>query len=133
MWAISTRRPSEQFLGLNRIIADTFNSWPFRVDNGATAFTGLLPAVDVSEDEQAIRLTAEIPGYNPESIKLSLENQVLTMSGEKPGATFERRLTVPNSVDTDRIEARVEHGVLTITLPRAEQAKPREIPVKTQT
>jgi len=132
MWAISTHRPNEQFVGLNRVINDTFNTWPFRFDNGASAFTGPMPVVDISEDEQAIRLSAEIPGYKPESVKLSLENQVLTLSGEKPGATFRRSFTVPTTVDTDGIGATVEHGVLTITLPRAERAKPREIPVTAQ-
>ena len=54
------------------------------------------------------------------------------MSGEKANGSFRRRFTVPNSVDTDRIEASVEHGVLTISLARAERAKPREIPVRAQ-
>ena len=124
MWALSTRRPNDQFVGLNRIFNDNFDP--------ATVFNGWVPAVDVQEDEQGIRLSAEIPGYKPESVKVTLENQVLTMSGEKANGSFRRRFTVPNTVDTDRIEATVEHGVLTISLPRAERAKPREIPVKAQ-
>ena len=118
MWAITTRRPSDQYIGLNRLF------------NGATPFAGMLPDVEMIEDDQAVRLTAEIPGYKPESVKLSLENRVLTMSGEKPNGTFRRSFTVPSTIDTDRIEASVEHGVLTVTLPKAEKAKPREIPVK---
>ena len=65
MWAISTRRPNDQFVGLNRIFNDNFNP--------ATVFNGWVPAVDVEEDEQGIRLSAEIPGYKPESVKVTLE------------------------------------------------------------
>jgi HSP20 family protein len=131
MWAISTRRPSDQYVGLNRLVNDTFSTWPVRPGNGANPFSGTLPDVEVVEDEQAVRLTAEIPGYRPENVKLSLENRVLTMSGEKANGTFRRSFTIPNSIDLDRVEAGVEHGVLTVTLPKAEKAKPREIPLKT--
>lgn len=118
MWAITTRRPSDQYVGLNRLL------------NGASPFAGMLPDVEVTEDEQAVRMTADIPGYKPENVKVSLENRVLTMSGEKANGTFRRSFTVSSTIDTDRIEASVEHGVLTVTLPKAEKAKPREIPVK---
>jgi len=131
MWAISTRRPSDQYVGLNRLVNDTFSTWPFRLGNGANPFPGMQPDVEVAEDEQAVRLTAEIPGYKPENVKLSLENRVLTMTGEKANGTFRRSFTVPNSIDLDRIEAGVEHGMLSVTLPKAEKAKPREIPLKT--
>jgi HSP20 family protein len=131
MWAISTRRPSDQYVGLNRLVNDNFSTWPFRPGTGANPFPGTLPDVEVAEDEQAVRLTAEIPGYKPEKVKLSLENRVLTMTGEKANGTFRRSFTVPNGIDLDRIEAGVEHGVLTLTLPKAEKAKPREIPLKT--
>ena len=129
MWAL-TRRPNDQYVGLNGFMDETFNTWPFRLDNGATPFQGMLPAVEVTEDEQDVRMVAEIPGYKPENVKISIENRVLTMSGEKANGSFKRSFTVPNVIDTDRIEATVEHGVLTVTLPKAEQAKPREIPVK---
>lgn len=130
MWAITTHRPGNQYVGLNRLVNEAFSTWPFRLQNGATPFPGMLPAVDVTEDEQGVRLVAEIPGYKPEGVKLSLENRVLTMSGEKANGSFKRSFTVPNTIDADKIEASVEHGVLTVVLPRAEAAKPREIPVK---
>ena len=129
MWAL-TRRPNDQFVGLNRFMDETFDTWPFRLDNGATPFQGMLPAVEVTEDEQGVRMVAEIPGYKPENVKISIENRVLTMSGEKANGSFKRSFTVPNVIDTDKIEATVEHGLLTVTLPKAEQAKPREIVVK---
>ena len=130
MWAVTTRRPNSQFVGLNRLVNEAFSTWPFRLENGATPFPGMLPAVDVTEDEQGVRIVAEIPGYKPESVKIAIENRVLTMSGEKANGSFKRSFTVPSAIDTDRIEASVEHGVLTVVLPKAEAAKPREIPVK---
>lgn len=122
MWAISTRRPNDQFVGLNRMFNEAFNP--------GSVFSGWMPAVEVQEDEQGIRLVAEIPGYKPENVKLTLENQVLTMSGEKANGTFRRSFTVANTIDLDRIEATIEHGVLTVLLPKAERAKAREIAVK---
>jgi HSP20 family protein len=130
MWALSTRRPNDQFVGLNRLVDEAFNTWPFRLENGGAPLPGMLPPVDVTEDEQGVRLVAEIPGYKPESVKLSIENRVLTMSGEKSNSSFRRSFTVPSTVDAEKIEATVEHGVLTVMLPKAEAAKPREIPVR---
>ena len=130
MWAITTRRPNNQFVGLNRFVNEAFSTWPLSQENGMSPFPGMLPVVEVTEDEQGVRLVAEIPGYRPENVKLSLENRVLTMNGEKANATFSRSFTVPATVDLDKIEATIEHGVLTVNLPKAEAAKPREIPVK---
>ena len=130
MWALTTRRPNNQYVGLNRFVNEAFSTWPFRLENGSTPFPGMLPAVDVTEDQNGVRMVAEIPGYKPDSVKVAIENRVLTMSGEKQNGSFKRSFTVPSTIDTDRIEASVEHGVLTVTLPKAEQAKPREIPVK---
>jgi HSP20 family protein len=83
----------------------------------------------------------------PEDVKLSLENQVLTIRGEKRQesertderwhryernyGSFERSFTLPTTVDADRIQATTEHGVLTVTLPKSEKAKPKEIPIRT--
>jgi HSP20 family protein len=130
MWSLTTRRPNDQFVGLNRFVNEAFSTWPFRLENGATLLPGMLPAVDVTEDQEGVRLVAEIPGYKPENVKVAIEHRVLTMSGEKANGSFQRSFTVPAVIDADRIEASVEHGVLTVVLPKAEQAKPREIPVK---
>jgi HSP20 family protein len=130
MWAVANRRPNDQFVGLNRLVNEAFSTWPFRLENGATLFQGMLPPVEVTEDEQGVRIVAEIPGYKPENVKLSLENSILTMSGEKASGSFRRSFTLPTTIDAGKIEATVEHGVLTVMLPRAEEAKPREIPVK---
>lgn len=86
----------------------------------------------------------DLPGVDPDSIDVSVERDVLTVSAtrrferaeddeviasERPQGTFTRRVLLGESLDTSRIEAGYDHGVLTITLPVAEQAKPRKIPV----
>lgn len=106
-----------------------------------------IPAVDILEDKDRIQLAAELPGVKPEDVTISMENNLLTIRGEKhqPAAeqrgdrthrfersygAFERIFTVPSTVDVERIEARYEHGVLSVTLPKSERAKPRQIAVQ---
>jgi HSP20 family protein len=89
----------------------------------------------------------EVPGVKPEDVKLSLENNMLTIRGEKKQVAeekaervhryersygvFERAFALPSSVDVDQIEARYDNGMLTVSLPKAERARPRQIEVKT--
>jgi HSP20 family protein len=87
----------------------------------------------------------ELPGVRPEDVKISLENNILTIRGEKRQqaeesnervhryersyGSFERTFALPNTVDPDKIQANYENGVLMISVPKAERARPREIPV----
>jgi HSP20 family protein len=105
-----------------------------------------VPATDIFEDGEGIKISIELPGLRPEDVKLTIENDTLTIRGEKKQVaeekttkvhryertygSFERSFTLPNTVDADRVIARFEDGVLTVTLPKAERAKPREIAVK---
>jgi len=114
--------------------------------NGDTAEATWVPPVDIFEDPEAIRIIAEVPGVKPEEVKISLEDNVLTIRGSKQQAaeertervhryertygTFERSFTLPATVDASNIQASYEHGVLTVTLPKAETAKPRQIEVQ---
>lgn len=106
---------------------------------------GWYPTVDVAENEDAFLIKAESPGVSPEQVKLSMTNNVLTLYGEKRQeqehknqiyyriertyGTFQRSFTFPSTVDAEKITASYKDGVLTITLPKAEQAKPRQIPI----
>jgi HSP20 family protein len=90
----------------------------------------------------------ELPGVNADDVRLSLENNILTIRGEKKHQAeennervhrfertygmFERTFALPNTVDPEKIEARYENGVLFVTIPKAERAKPREIRVNSQ-
>ena len=116
--------------------------WQYR-DSAAASW---VPAVDVFEESDSIRITAEIPGVQPENIAISLEGNLLTLSGtkqqeaeektervhryERVYGAFERAFTLPTSVEPKDIKARYDHGVLTVTLPKSEKAKPRQIEVE---
>jgi HSP20 family protein len=114
--------------------------------NGDSTEASWVPPVDILEDAEAIRIMAEVPGVNPSDVKISLENNVLRIQGakqqvsqertervhryERTFGTFERSFTLPATVDASGIKAAYEHGILTVTLPKAEKAKPRQIEVQ---
>lgn len=107
-----------------------------------------VPDTDVVERENEIQVVSELPGMNPDEVELSLENNVLTIAGEKheererggEGDTFhlsERRwgrfsrsFVLPREVDSERISANFENGVLTVTIPKSEKARRRRIDIK---
>jgi len=105
------------------------------------------PAVDIYETENELVLKADVPDVELKDIDVRVENQTLTIAGErkfekrdseKGGyhriernyGTFVRSFAVPNSFDTDKINASYKNGVLAITLPKKEAAKPRQIKVE---
>ena len=104
------------------------------------------PALNVWEQEDALVVEAELPGLGLEDLEIFVTGQnQLTIKGERPVVevpnavwhrqergygTFTRELTLPTLVDADKVEARYEAGVLTLTLPKAEAAKPRKITVR---
>ena len=105
-----------------------------------------VPAVDIFEQADGIRILAELPGVRADNVKISLEGNTLTIHGtkeqvaeeraervhryERAYGAFDRTFTLPDSVDPAGIKAAYENGVLTVTLPKAEMAKPRQIPVE---
>jgi HSP20 family protein len=117
-------------------------SWPSR-DSGL--LSGWSPALDVFDDKDNLVVTAELPGMKKEEINLSLHDGVLTISGErkhesekKEGDTFRseryfgkfhRSVTLPTAVDANKVKASYKDGVLTVELPKAEEAKPKQIAV----
>lgn len=108
-------------------------------------FAGWTPVLDLYQDQDRVVLRAELPGLRREDIHVSLHEDVLTLSGERRQeksadergslrnerffGRFERRLTLPVRVDATRVSAQYEDGILTVTLPKAEEAKPRQIEV----
>jgi HSP20 family protein len=106
-----------------------------------------IPAMDVQETGDGLRLSFEVPGVNPEDLSVTFENGVLTVSGEKKFefqtgdenagtrgyerryGRFERSVTLPQSVDPDQVSAHCENGVLTIELPKTAEARPRKIEI----
>ena len=109
--------------------------------------TGLVfvPMVDIFETEGSLTVLADMPGVKADNLKINLDNNVLTMMGdveapERPGeqdilreyqtGTYFRQFTVSDVIDQSKIEAVLTDGVLRLNLPKAETAKPRQIPVK---
>ena len=108
------------------------------------------PVVDVRETKDAIEVVAELPGLRREDVEVNIENNILSIAGEKkqeytegsPEAEyhlverrcgrFERSFTLPRTVDANQIAARFENGLLTIMLPKAEAAKPRRVEIHTK-
>lgn len=104
------------------------------------------PAVDITENDDSFQITAELPGIRMDEVKISLENNVLTIKGEKKSEVtknkrnyrriercygqFQRSFNLPSSVNAEKVKAEMDNGVLTVTLPKAEEAKAREIPIK---
>lgn len=97
------------------------------------------PRLDVSETDKAVEVTTDLPGMNKEDIKVSLENNILTIQGERKEeekkedkqyhyverrtGSFYRSFQVPAEIDEDNIEATFKEGVLHLTLPKTEEAK----------
>lgn len=128
---------------LSRLMDDVFGGgW----DAAAENLRQWLPATDVSETPEAVTLRLEVPGLTREQIKIAVENNVLTVRGEKSQETsgenetfrrtersfgaFERSFSLPAYVDSDRVQASLQDGVLTITLPRREETKAREVKIE---
>jgi HSP20 family protein len=107
--------------------------------------SGWTPAFDVYEDKDNMYVRAELPGMRKEDIDLSLHNGSLSISGERKGeekltdaevyrserffGRFQRTITLPTLVTTDKIKATYKDGILSVTLPKAEEAKPKHIDV----
>ena len=106
----------------------------------------LYPVVNVEETENEYLISAELPGMEKKDITISIENDVLSISGEKKGESktenknfhrfersygkFYRSFELPHSIDREKIDASYKNGVLNISLPKAEEAKPKQIEVK---
>jgi HSP20 family protein len=118
---------------------------PTEPDRGSQFLEGWFPAVDVYEDKDNLLVRAELPGMKKEEIEISLHEGFLTLSGERKAeekqegaetyrserwlGRFQRTLSLPCAVVPDKIKATYTDGVLTVTLPKAEEAKPKQIAI----
>lgn len=128
----------------NRLFSEALTGMDWQARDSAAA--SWVPPVDVFEAADEIHILAEVPGVKPEDVKISVEGNVLTVQGtkqqvaeektdrvhryERTYGSFERTFTLPSTVDATKISAAYEDGVLALTLPKAEKAKPRQIQVE---
>lgn len=125
-----------------RFFEDAFN----RLLNEPRAGRPWSPAVDIFETEDELVLKADVPEVDLKDIDVRVENQTLTLSGERKFekengsqsfhriersyGQFTRSFTVPSTVDTEKVEASYQNGVLTVKLPKKAAAKPRQVKIE---
>lgn len=137
---------------IDRAFDRMFSGWPgfgslfprdvFGTDDIGSYGGALAPRVDVSEDENAYEITAEMPGVDEKNVSLTVKENMLTLRGEKKVekeehkkgyhmrerryGSFERSFRLPDGVDADQIGASFDNGVLHVTLPKRPEAKAKE-------
>ena len=145
MFEVTPWRPLRELSNLRREMEDFWGNLA-----GEREFLPMrgewIPSVDVSETKDALVVKAEIPGMESKDIDISLSGDLLTIKGEKKQKTeekkenyhrietrygaFSRTIRVPVSVDSNKIEASYEKGILKITLPKKEEIKAKQIEIK---
>jgi HSP20 family protein len=125
----------------NRMFSELFN----RAGQQESSLSTWAPAVDIREDEHALVVKADLPDIDPKDLDIRVENNILTIRGERKFedksnegnylrverayGTFARSFALANTVNTDAIKADYQNGVLTLSIPKREEAKPKQIKV----
>ena len=128
---------------MNRLMSDFRTRSPFGEEEMAQG--AWIPAVDIYETKESIVLNVELPGVTKEDIALEVKDSTLTIKGEKKleknvkeenfhrmersYGSFTRAFTLPSTVQQDKVKAKFRDGILEIMLPKAEEAKPKQIKV----
>jgi HSP20 family protein len=128
---------------INRFFDSPISQWPRAT---AELLEGWGPSLDLYEDKDTVTVNAELPGLNREDIDVSVHGNTLSISGERKReeskgsgenyrseryfGRFSRSITLPAAVDASTVTARYRDGVLTVTLPKTEEAKRKQIDVK---
>lgn len=144
-WSPRSRQVERVHDAFDAMIQDLLsNTW----GNPAELATDWLPSTDIVESDSHYAVKMDLPGMRRDEIKVSVQNGTLTVSGsrsrentenakgytrfERSYGSFTRTFQVPNSIDAKRIEASYKDGVLSLTLPKSEEARPKEIEVRVQ-
>lgn len=132
----------------SRIFEDAFNDMlrPFSSETEGVATRAWMPPVDIRETEDRLLVAIDLPGLRKEDVNITLENNVLTVAGERrfegdqkndtfhrlerAYGAFTRSFALGQSYQSDKVEANFQDGVLLIALPKVEESKPRRIAIK---
>ncbi len=150
--AIEKWRPGEEFSGIERVMDEMLRypsvSWrrPLTWWRVPTEAVGWVPAVEVYEKADKFVVRTELPGMKKEDIEVSVVGDTLTIGGERKAESevkdedyyrcelcygkFSRSVGLPAAVDSAKVDASYENGILEITLPKVEAAKPKKVTVK---
>ena len=145
-----TNKKSDNFFGLDlfkqdlsKVFDDFFSLKPTNLFQSEW-----VPTIDVEEDDKAIHIKAEMPGIDEKDLNVTLENNILTLKGEKNEekkeeskdkkyhyserkfGSFSRSITLPEGIKTDQIDATFKKGVLKIEIPKDESKKPNKIKIE---
>ena len=143
MALVSLSSPFDRLLNLQRTLDQVLNAPP-SFDLGVSG-RGVFPPINVFSDQDAYVVRLEVPGMDPEELHIETHGRTLTFSGQRKAPTseegsfhrrervwgsFSRSVQIPPEGDISRAEAAYKHGLLTIRIPKREEAKPRKIDVK---
>lgn len=140
----------DPFGGFERQMLDRFfgPTWRREQSEQTPLLSSWTPAVDAHEKDGSIHVTVELPGVEMKDVDVTLENNILTIRGERRSetekekddknyqwrerafGTFQRSFTLPASVDRDKVQASYKDGVLEVVIPQKAEAKPKQIAVK---
>ncbi len=131
---------------MNRLFNNFFDAPTGHNGNGSGTSRRWIPAMDLAETPDHYVLRTDLPGLSDEDVNVQLEDNVLTISGERKTEQqteqegyyrlerafggFSRSLTLPDGVDADSVQGHFDRGVLEITIPKPEQKKPRQVQIK---
>jgi HSP20 family protein len=136
-WGVMPRLQEE----INRLFGNA------RENDSSSATANWIPLVDIHEYADRFELYVDLPGVDPTTVDLTLDNGILTLSGtrspssrkdgeepqgrriERGHGQFHRRFVLPDTVDSEKVNATGSHGVLTVTIPKQEKSMPRRIQI----
>ena len=128
---------------MNRLFEDAMGTW--LGESNGTGNTNWVPLADIYENDNDLIAKVELPGVDPNRVDVRVENNVLTIRGERPFdqkvaqenyhrlersfGTFSRSFALPTTIDADKIHAEYRDGILNLRLPKSERAKPKRIQI----
>jgi HSP20 family protein len=133
-----TEQLIEPFTQLRSEVDRLIDSFPLRMPSFSFGRFAIAPAIDMTETDKAYKLTAELPGMEPDNVEVTFDDGLLRIAGEKQEqreenergyrlsersyGSFERVVELPSAAQADKIKARFKNGVLTVTVPKDEKA-----------